>query len=326
MKRNIILWIAVSAVVMLMFPWLAATFVKSDAGMAVCLFLFFAVNPVYSMIIGVFAGKNIRHLGSLPVISAALFLIGTWMFFDMGKTAFILYTADWGIRGQWRRSGMGIIGIAKSKSRSLTGDKVDRVMIRRSALAERFLMDGKRVDLGAVLCYTFYQWKILWRAYIRMFTIILYGTAILGLLISFVKDRSKTKLVLKKAWRSLENILPSILVILLLIGFILTFLDAQAISKLIGTDSGVLGMVIAATVGCVTLIPGFVAFPLAASLLSSGAGYAQIAIFISTLMMVGIATLPLEMNCFGKRIALKRNILSLILAVITSCVIGVIMS
>ena len=159
-----------------------------------------------------------------------------------------------------------------------------------------------------------------------MFTKILYGTAILGLLISFVKDRSKTKLVLKKAWRSLENILPSVLAILLLIGFILTFLDTQTISKLLGTDSGALGMVIAAAVGCVTLIPGFVAFPLAASLLASGAGYAQIAIFISTLMMVGIATLPLEMDCFGKRIALKRNILSLILAVITSCVMGVIMS
>ncbi len=79
-------------------------------------------------------------------------------------------------------------------------------------------------------------------------------------------------------------------------------------------------MIIAAVVGCITLIPGFVAFPLAA-----GTRYAQIAIFISTLMMVGIATLPLEMKCFGKRIALKRNILSLILVVITSCVVGVLM-
>lgn len=158
-----------------------------------------------------------------------------------------------------------------------------------------------------------------------MFTKILYGAAILGLLVSFVKDKTKTKLALKKAWRSFENILPSILAILLLIGFILTFLDMQTISKLLGTGSGVLGMVIAATIGCITLIPGFVAFPLATSLLAAGAGYAQIAIFISTLMMVGIATLPLEIKCFGKRIALKRNILSLIFAVITSCIIGVIM-
>ncbi len=159
-----------------------------------------------------------------------------------------------------------------------------------------------------------------------MFTKLLYGAAILWLLISFVKDKEKTKLALKKAWRSFENILPSVLAILLLIGFILTFLDAQTISGLLGSGSGILGMVIAAAVGCVTLIPGFVAFPLAASLLAAGAGYAQIAIFISTLMMVGVATLPLEMKCFGRRAAIKRNVLSLILAVITSCVVGVVMS
>lgn len=92
MKQNIILWLAASAVVMLVFPWLAVTFVNGDAGMAVCFLLFFAVNPIYSVIIGAFAGKDIRHLWSLPFISAVLFLIGTWIFFDMGEMAFILYT------------------------------------------------------------------------------------------------------------------------------------------------------------------------------------------------------------------------------------------
>lgn len=93
MKKNIILWVASSAVVMLAFSWLAVTFVKGDAGMAVCFLLLFAVNPLYSVIIGAFAGKDVKHLWSLPVISAVLFLIGTWIFFDMGETAFILYAA-----------------------------------------------------------------------------------------------------------------------------------------------------------------------------------------------------------------------------------------
>ncbi len=91
MKQNIILWVAASMVVMLALPWLAVTFVKADAGMAVCFLLFFAVNPLYSVIIGAFAGKDIRHLWSLPIVSAVLFLIGTWIFFSMGETAFILY-------------------------------------------------------------------------------------------------------------------------------------------------------------------------------------------------------------------------------------------
>ena len=91
MKRNIILWMAASAVVMLALPWIAVTFVKGDAGMAACFVLFFALNPLYSVILGVFAGKDVKHLWSLPVISAVLFLIGTWIFFDMGEMAFVLY-------------------------------------------------------------------------------------------------------------------------------------------------------------------------------------------------------------------------------------------
>ena len=158
-----------------------------------------------------------------------------------------------------------------------------------------------------------------------MFTKVLYGIAIAWLIISFFRDRAKTKLALKKAWKSFENILPLMLAVLLLIGMILTLLDAETISRLLGAESGALGMLTAAVIGCIILIPGFIAFPLAASLRDAGAGYAQIAIFISTLMMVGIATLPLEIKYFGRNTAVKRNVLSLIFAVITSCVIGVIM-
>lgn len=158
-----------------------------------------------------------------------------------------------------------------------------------------------------------------------MFTKILYCAAIVWLAFSFFKDRNKTVTALRKAWKSFENILPSVLAVLLLIGIILSFLDTETISRLLGAESGLLGMVIAAAVGCITLIPGFVAFPLAASLLAAGAGYAQIAIFISTLMMVGLATLPLESKYFGRRTALKRNGLSLLAAIATSCMIGVLM-
>ena len=99
MKKNIILWLAVSAAIMLALPWLAVTLVKGDAGMAACFVLFFAVNPIYSVILGVFAGKDVKHLWSLPVISAVLFLIGTWIFFDMGEMAFVLYAVVYLVLG-----------------------------------------------------------------------------------------------------------------------------------------------------------------------------------------------------------------------------------
>ena len=158
-----------------------------------------------------------------------------------------------------------------------------------------------------------------------MFAKILYTAALAGIIISFFKDRKKTKSALKKSWKFFGNILPSMLAILFLIGLLLTFLDESTVSRLIGAKSGILGFVIAGMIGCITLIPGYIVFPLAASLVQAGAGYAQISIFISTLMMVGIATFPLETKYFGKKIALKRNLTSLVVAIITSCAIGVIM-
>lgn len=93
MNRNVINWFILSAVIMLLFPWMAVTFIKGDGGMAVCFLLFFAVNPIYSAAAGIFAGRNSSRLWHLPVIAAVLFLLGTWMFFDMGETAFLLYAA-----------------------------------------------------------------------------------------------------------------------------------------------------------------------------------------------------------------------------------------
>lgn len=158
-----------------------------------------------------------------------------------------------------------------------------------------------------------------------MFTYILYGLAITGVTISFVKDRKKTKMVFKKAWKAFENILPQFLSILIIIGIALSILSPETITKLIGADSGILGILAAALIGSVTLIPGFVAFPLAAALLGSGAGVMQIAAFVSTLMMVGIVTMPLEIKTFGKRAAIIRNVSAFVFSLIVAFVMGVVL-
>ena len=99
MKKEFFCWAAVSAAIMLVLPWLAVAFVKGDAEMAVCLLLFMVVDPMYSLIIGISAGRDMRHLWSLPVISALLYLCGAWIFFDMGETAFIQYAAVYLVLG-----------------------------------------------------------------------------------------------------------------------------------------------------------------------------------------------------------------------------------
>lgn len=52
--KKIIPWMLATAVIMLVFPWLAVTFIKGDGGMAVCFILFFAVNPIYAICSGAY--------------------------------------------------------------------------------------------------------------------------------------------------------------------------------------------------------------------------------------------------------------------------------
>lgn len=157
-----------------------------------------------------------------------------------------------------------------------------------------------------------------------MNTYILYGVTLLLLVISLLKDKKKTLMSLKKAWKAFENILPQFLVVLLLVGVLLAVLNTDVISKVIGKDSGWLGVVLSAVVGAITLIPGFVAFPMAAMLLQGGAGYMQIGAFVSTLMMVGVVTMPVEIKYFGKKLTFLRNVLAFAFSFAVALVIGLV--
>ncbi|KNZ41837.1 permease [Acetobacterium bakii] len=156
-------------------------------------------------------------------------------------------------------------------------------------------------------------------------TIVFYGLAAIGLIVSLIKSKEKTKIALKKAWKAFDNILPQFLGIILLIGIILSLLTPQQISQVIGEDSGWIGVLIASVIGSVTLIPGFLAFPLAAALLDNGAGYMQIGAFVSTLMMVGIVTMPVEFLYFGKKATFLRNGMGFVFSMLVAVVMGVLL-
>ncbi len=156
-------------------------------------------------------------------------------------------------------------------------------------------------------------------------TIVFYSAALILTILSLVKSRQKTKQAFIKAWKAFENILPQFISIMVIIGVSLTLLDPETISHIIGAESGWLGVALAAVIGAVTLMPGFVAFPTAALLLAGGAGYMQIGAFVSSLMMVGMVTLPMEFRVFGKKVALLRNAFAFVFAFAVAFVIGKVM-
>lgn len=155
-----------------------------------------------------------------------------------------------------------------------------------------------------------------------MVQVLMYGLSLSLLGVSFFKNKEKTTRALGIAWNSFKMILPSTLTILMFVGITLALLDQQTIAKLVGDQSGILGVLLSLGVGTITLLPSFVAFPLGGVLLDAGAGYPQVAALVSAAMAVGIVTLPLESQYFTKRIAWKRNLLTIVMCLIFSFVIG----
>ncbi|WP_425058136.1 hypothetical protein SCACP_27850 [Sporomusa carbonis] len=149
-----------------------------------------------------------------------------------------------------------------------------------------------------------------------------YVLAAAGVVWSYAKDRQKTKQSLKKAWKAFDNILPAFALILLLIGATMAVISPATVNQLLGANSGATGMVVAAAIGSITLIPGFIAFPLAKAVLDMGAGIMQVAVFISTLMMVGVVTAPMETQFFSRKTMLLRNGMSLLFSFLVAFVLG----
>ena len=129
----------------------------------------------------------------------------------------------------------------------------------------------------------------------------------------------------KRGWNMFKNVLPPFLNILVLVSVLLYLVPPSVISRYLGANSGVVGFSIAAVVGSVTLIPGFISYPIAAGLIQQGASYAVVATFMTTLMMVGVVTLPLEIRYFGGKAAILRNSLNFVAAIAIGLLVGLIL-
>ncbi|MFW6376211.1 MAG: permease [Thermoplasmatota archaeon] len=139
---------------------------------------------------------------------------------------------------------------------------------------------------------------------------------------SSLKDKKKTIEGLGIAKNMFRGIAVEIISILALIGLFLTLVPPGTIKTVLGDTSVFVSTLISAGFGTVTLIPAFVAFPLASSLVNEGAHLVAMAAFITTLTMVGFITAPIEIKYFGKKFTLIRNVLSFTAAILISLGMG----
>lgn len=158
-----------------------------------------------------------------------------------------------------------------------------------------------------------------------MTSIILYSLAIILLIISFIKDKSKTKEAIILGLKSFENILPQFLCIIISVGILLSFFTTDTISKILGNSSGFWGIILADIIGAIAMMPTFVAFSLGNTLLLNGAGYSQVGALVSSLVLIGLMTFPLEAKYIGKRAAFLRNLIAFLFSIIVGIILGRIM-
>jgi len=144
----------------------------------------------------------------------------------------------------------------------------------------------------------------------------------LCLIISLIVNRQKTWAGVKKGVVMFLRLLPTLLSMLALVSVVLYLIPEEKLARYMGEGSGIAGWATAALFGSVALIPGFIAYPLCGILVKSGVAYSIIAVFITTLMMTGFLTLPLEAKFLGWRVSIIRNLVSLAAALFIGLIMG----
>lgn len=151
----------------------------------------------------------------------------------------------------------------------------------------------------------------------------LYIVAGLALLTSFIANRGKSLKALKLALKRFLAILPAFISMLILVSIVLFLIPDTVITHYLGSGGKFTGVIIASFFGSITMMPGFIAFPLCGILLEKGVLYMVLSAFTTTLMMVGILTFPIEKAYFGTRVTILRNIFSFLIALIIAVITGI---
>jgi len=152
--------------------------------------------------------------------------------------------------------------------------------------------------------------------------IVLYIACGVLLLASFIADRRRTVKGLRIAVKKFLKISPAFAIMLVLVSITLYIFPEDVIVRFLSSGSIWIATGAGALLGSITLMPGFIAYPLCAVLREYGIAYMILSGFSTTLMMVGILSFPIEKVYFGTRVALIRNVISLLIALAVAVATG----
>lgn len=139
---------------------------------------------------------------------------------------------------------------------------------------------------------------------------------------SAVLDKKRTVKGVFSGLRMLFKLLPQFLLLVISVSVFLSLVSPDDLTIFLGRQFTSIGFMAAAFLGSVALVPGPIAYPLVGMLYQKGVSVTILAVFITTLTMVGIFTFPIEKEYLGTRIAIFRNVLSFLGALWVGLTVG----
>ncbi len=137
-------------------------------------------------------------------------------------------------------------------------------------------------------------------------TLVMAILAVILLIIGYSKGEGQHIVGLKSAMKMTVDILPLLIFAFIMAGMIQTLLPQELLSKWIGEESGIRGILIGTVAGGITPGGPYVSLPLAAGFLRAGAGIGTMVAFLTAWSLWAVARLPMEIGVMGWKFTFVR--------------------
>lgn len=137
-------------------------------------------------------------------------------------------------------------------------------------------------------------------------TLIMAAIALILIGIAYRQDPGLYLIGLKSAWRMTWQVLPLLIFAFIIAGMIQILLPQNLLDRWVGAESGLRGIIIGTVAGGLTPGGPYVALPVIAGFLKSGAGVGTMVAYLTSWSLWAVSRLPMEFGILGWRFTLVR--------------------
>lgn len=137
-------------------------------------------------------------------------------------------------------------------------------------------------------------------------TVIMASLAFILLVLGYFKGDNSSLNGLKIGFKMVLDVLPLLFFAFIVAGMVQSLIPTALISKWIGQEAGLRGIIIGTLTGAIAPGGPYVSLPIAAALMKSGAGAGTMVAFITGWSLWAISRLPMEIGLLGWKFTAVR--------------------